>query len=198
MDVSLMWIRFWFLLFFYSRRDSGANQSLSAVNNIVLDGNEEWIFIPSPTSIIQIQFSSRWHWLWLLLLFKLHLSFFFTRHLEPFERIKERGFVSAPRRDSEDSLLTAELLAERMFVPVGHPATVPAKFAQLLPDDWLTRPRREEEEVQHGLASWRSISSSLQSLSSSFHDDSWPLCVCMFCPCLSGFSSGSLKSCIWY
>lgn len=121
---------------------------------------------------------------------------FFTRHLEPFERIKERGFVSTLRRDSEDSLLTAELLAERMFVPVGHPATVPAKFAQLLPDDWLTRPRREEEEVQHGLVSWRSISSSLQSLSSSFHDDSWPLCVCMFCPCLSGFSSGSLKSCI--
>lgn len=27
-----------------------------------------------------------------------------------------------------------------MFVPVSRPATIPAKLAQLLPDDWLTRP----------------------------------------------------------
>lgn len=65
--------------------------------------------------------------------------------------------MSLRRRDSQNSLLTAE----RMFNPIGHPATVPAKFAQLLPDDWLTRPRREEEEVQQGLASCRSISSSV-------------------------------------
>lgn len=59
--------------------------------------------------------------------------------------------VAALRRDSEDSLLTAQ----RMFVPVGHPAIVPAKCVQLLPDDWLMRQRREEEgeEVQHHLAS---------------------------------------------
>lgn len=60
--------------------------------------------------------------------------------------------VAALRRDSEDSLL----MAQRMFVPVGHPVIVPAKCVQLLPDDWLMRQRREEEEeeeVQHHRAS---------------------------------------------
>lgn len=115
--------------------------------------------------------------------------FFFHKHLESFDRIKECGFVSALCQGSDHSLLATE----HMFVPVGHQATIPAKFVQLLPDDWLPR---EKEEVQHGLASWHSISSN-DSIFNHYHHHSMMiqgLSVFVFSPCLCGFSSGSPRT----
>lgn len=115
--------------------------SLACANNIVLDENKEWILIPSLTTPHQLFTSNspRGDFDFGCCDFLKSICPLFYETPPGIWENKRACVLSALRRDCEDSLLTSK----RMFVPVGHPATVPAKCVQLLPDDWLMRQRRE-------------------------------------------------------